>query len=95
MADAEAALGGPVAKAVVKIPHIGMVNVVARREVCPEFIQHEATPEALAAAMEPLVSETPERQAMVRALKDVSDALGDGGAGENAARIVLEELGSQ
>jgi len=80
------------ARRLVRIPYIGMVNVVAKRMVCPEFIQSEATPVALATAMEALVQETPERRAMVQNLADVSAKLGEGGAVERAADIVMEEL---
>ena len=78
----------------VKIPHIGMVNVVARRLVCPEFIQGNATPSALAAALEPLLDDTPERKEMLEGLREVSALLGEGGASARAAALVLQELES-
>ena len=76
----------------VRTPYIGMVNVVAGRMVCPEYIQHAATPEALAAAAVPLLREGPERARMLADLDDVVQALGAGGAAERAAEVVLEEL---
>ena len=76
----------------VKVPHIGMVNVVAGRELCPELIQDAATPEALAAALIPLVDDTPERKAMLAGLEQVRDALGQGGAAERAGDVLLKEL---
>ena len=78
---------------VVRVKHIGMVNIVAGRPVCPEYIQHEATPEKLAAGMEPLLTDTPERAAMVQGLERVRLLLGEGGASERAAGFVLEALG--
>jgi len=77
----------------VKVPHIGMVNLIARRRLCPEFIQHEATPENLADAVLPLLDEGPQRTAMLAGLDEVVGALGPAGAEERAAEIVLEELG--
>ncbi|MBN1269916.1 MAG: lipid-A-disaccharide synthase [Kiritimatiellae bacterium] len=76
----------------VKVPHIGMVNIVAGRELCPEFIQSEATPAALAAGLKPLLADGPEPQNMKAGLADVARALGEGSAGERAADIVLSEL---
>jgi len=76
----------------IRVPHIGMVNIVAGRGLCPEFIQGAARPAALAAALAPLLEETPERAAMVAGLAEVAAALGSGGAAERAATIVLEEL---
>jgi lipid-A-disaccharide synthase len=77
----------------VKVPHIGMVNVVAGRQLCPELIQHAATPEALASAMIPLIEDTAERGAMMVGLEQVRQLLGQGGAAERAGEILLEELG--
>lgn len=82
-----------VGKRVVRVPDIGMVNLVAGRRLCPEFVQGAATPEALAAALEPLLGDTPERAAMLGGYREVIRALGDGGAAEKAAGILVEELG--
>jgi lipid-A-disaccharide synthase len=77
----------------VKVPNIGMVNVVAGRRLCPELIQGAATPEALASAMYPLIEDTSERATMRVGLEEVRRLLGQGGAAEKAAGILLEELG--
>ncbi len=76
----------------VRVPYLGMVNLVAGRELCPEFIQGKATPDALAAAVEPLVADTPQRAAMISGLAEVRKALGEPGGSERAAEIVLQEL---
>jgi lipid-A-disaccharide synthase len=78
----------------VKVPNIGMVNVVAGRQLCPELIQHAATPEALASAMSPLIDDTSERGAMMVGLEEVRQLLGQGGAAEKAADILLQEVTS-
>ncbi|HOW98626.1 MAG TPA: lipid-A-disaccharide synthase [Kiritimatiellia bacterium] len=82
-----------VGKRVVRVPHLGMVNLVAGRRLCPELIQHEATPEAMASALEPLLGDTPERAAMREGYREVIRALGEGGAADRAAGILLEEIG--
>lgn len=79
----------------VRTPYIGMVNVVAGRMVCPEYIQQAATPEALAAAALPLLREGPSRARMLDDLEGVVQALGAGGAAERAAAVVLDELGQK
>lgn len=76
----------------VKVPHLGMVNLVAGRRVCPELIQGAATPLALASALEPLLADTPERAAMLEGLREVIRALGPGGAAERAASFLIQEL---
>ncbi len=77
----------------VKVPNIGMVNIIAGRTICPEFIQGAATPRALADAITPLLSDTPPRSDMLQGLAQVRQALGTGGAAEKAAEILLQEVG--
>src|SRR5204863_9159284 len=43
------------ARRLVKIPNIGLVNVVAGRRVAPEFVQDALDPVAVAAALPPLL----------------------------------------
>lgn len=86
------ALNYLLARTLVKIDHIGMVNIVAGKEVCPEFIQDAATPEALAEAISALLGDTPERAAMLQALRESNIALGEGGAAERAAEIIRPSL---
>ncbi|GJG87540.1 lipid-A-disaccharide synthase [Gemmatimonadetes bacterium T265] len=81
-----------VARRVVEIPRIGLVNVVAGREVAPEFVQAAAEPGAMAAALRPLLTDTPGRRRMVEALGGVRDALGEAGAAERVAAIAAEML---
>ncbi len=81
-----------IAKRMVKIKFAGMANIIANRYVCPEVIQFEATPEALARELLPLIEDSPQRQAMLAGYAEVRALLGDGGAAERAAKVVLEEL---
>lgn len=76
----------------IRVPYLGMVNLIAGREAFKEFIQHNATPQALAEGLMPLLSDTPERSAALAALEEVRQALGQGGAAERAAAALIEEL---
>jgi len=80
------------AKWLVRIPHIGIANLIADRKVCPELIQGDASPPRLAAALEPLLADGPARTDMLRGFDDVRAALGGGKAAERAAAIIVEEL---
>lgn len=81
-----------VGRRLVRVPHLGMVNLILGREAFREFIQHNATPEALADGLMPLLFDSLERRAALSALEQVRKALGEGGAADRAARAVLDEL---
>jgi len=76
----------------VRVPHIGMVNIVAGREICPEFIQRAAEPGRMCRALKDLCDDTPLRAAAVAGLGEVVGRLGGPGARKRAAGIVAEEL---
>ncbi|HPG67126.1 MAG TPA: lipid-A-disaccharide synthase [Candidatus Hydrogenedentes bacterium] len=79
-----------IARRVVSIKHIGIVNIIAGREVVPEFIQHEARAEAILPRALELIDDTPARQRVLADLAEVKARLGDAGASMRAARHVLE-----
>lgn len=81
-----------IGRKLVKINHIGIVNIIAGTTVCPELIQETATPAAMAAHLLPLLSDTPERRAMTAGMGAAADRLGQGGAIERAAAIVAGEI---
>lgn len=79
------------ARTVVKISHIGLVNIVADRTVCPELIQQAAMPEALTTEITKLMSDTPERVAMIEGYAEVRQLLGDRDAAQNVAEILCDK----
>ena len=88
-----AALTYLLGRMLVRVDHIGMVNLVAGRRLCPELIQDDASPDLLAGTLAPLLDDGPARRTMLEGYAGVRRRLGDGGAAENAARIVRAELG--
>jgi lipid-A-disaccharide synthase len=85
------ALEYALARRLVKIPFIGLVNIVAGREVAREFVQDALQPLALANALEPLLDpHSVQRKVLVQQLADVRDMLGHHGAAERVAVMALE-----
>lgn len=76
----------------IKIPYIALVNIVAQKPVVPELIQEQASPEHLADLAGILLSDPVRRDNMRKDLKEVRAALGNSGAVEKAAKIVLETI---
>ena len=82
------------ARFVVSVKYLGMPNLLADKEVVPEFIQHRAKPTALVKALQPLIENANTRQQMISQLKVIITKLGDAGGSERAARAIIEEIGS-
>ena len=80
------------ARLVVKVKYLGMPNVLANREIVPEFIQHKAQPRAIAAAVARLLADKTERARMLTDFANVAKKLGRGEASVNAAEAIVTEL---
>lgn len=80
------------ARLVVKVKFLGMPNVLAGREIVPEFIQHAAQPPKIAAALLALLSDEAASARMRSAFDSVIAKLGEGEASATAANAILEEL---
>ena len=79
---------------IIRVPWLGMVNLIANRTLCPEFIQNAATPAAMADALEPLLEDTPARQAQLAGLEKVARALEGAGPLKSAGEVVAAALGA-
>ena len=81
-----------IAKRVVKIPNIGLPNIVAGRQIEPELLQDDCTPDKIASTALELLE--PERFAQLqRDLMEVKDKLGEPGAVKRVAELVLRMAG--
>ncbi len=84
------------AKPLVRTEFFSMVNLIAGRAVVPELIQHDFTPERVAAEAEKLLSASEEAknrvEKMIRGLEEVRRLLGPPGAVERAADEIAKLL---
>jgi lipid-A-disaccharide synthase len=78
-----------IASRVVKVPWIGLVNVVAGRLVAPEFVQDQLVPVRVADTLEALLQESAPRRQMLTDLADVRSRLGAPGAADRVAEMAL------
>ena len=78
---------------IIRVPWLGMFNLIAKRTLCPEFIQGDAQPAAMAAAIEALASDSPERQTQLAGLDEVAQALEGAADIPTAGQLVAHALG--
>lgn len=83
-------LSNLIARRLLRVPWVGLVNLVAGELLCPELLQGAATPRALADALLPLLDPADPRTLRQRAgLVTVRERLGAPGAAERVASLVL------
>ena len=76
------------ARLMVTIPHIGLVNVVAGREVALEFVQNDLSPAKVSVELERLLDPSdPERERVLEGLAEVRGKLGTPGAARRVAEM--------
>jgi lipid-A-disaccharide synthase len=78
----------------IRVDHLGMPNILAGKEIVPEFIQHEAVPERIAETVWTLYRDPARKAEMVGEMNRVVKLLGEKGGGRRAAEAVIRELNS-
>ena len=81
-----------VGRALVRVKHIGLVNLVAGKGIAPELIQKDASPEKIAQEALRILNDPNVLQGMTEAMIQVRQNLGEPGAVERAACIVTSML---
>ncbi|MBI3802824.1 MAG: lipid-A-disaccharide synthase [Nitrospirae bacterium] len=80
------------ARRLIRLKSIGLVNIVAGRPIVPELIQAEASPERIRQEVGRLLKDGVARERMKGDLKEVAERLGAAGASSRAAAVILERL---
>ena len=81
-----------VGRMLIKVKHIGLVNLMAGREVVPELLQGEARAERITREVERFLDNQELKNQVKSDLGLIRASLGNPGAAERAAQIALEML---
>ena len=84
-----------IARTVVKIDYIGLINILAKDSVIEEFIQSDADPCHVARALERFLTSPEEVEALQARLAETVGLLGGTGAHQRAAEAVNEWFGAR
>lgn len=84
-------------RSTVKVPHFAMVNLIAGRQIVPELVQDDFTPEKVVGEIRKIIADSGERQRMLDGLKGVRSRLSGSEqsplpAAERAAKAILVML---
>lgn len=88
------AISYAVAKRLVKVKYISLVNLVLDKEVVKELIQSDLTVEKSSAELDLILHNTAYRSKMLDAYTDLRAELGNAGASERTAKMMLKYLQS-
>lgn len=81
-----------IGKRLVKIPYIGLVNIIAGEAIVHEYLQDCANPERLLPEVESLLFDEARRQQLIQQLSTVKRKLGAPGASHATAQLVLQQV---
>lgn len=80
-----------IARQLVQVAHISLVNLILGKPLLTELIQHECTPQSVQKALEAILN-GPQRTAILAGYQELLQQLGDAGAAERTAKGILQEL---
>ncbi len=80
------------ARWLIRVPYISMPNLLAKKELVPEFVQYKATPRSITRAIEMILTQPQRLEGMVRELIQLREQLGQPGAYARAAQSIYKSL---
>lgn len=83
-----------IAKRLIKIKYISLVNLIMNREIVKELIQNDCNPIKIAEQMESILPEGNKREKMLQDFTDLKKKLGKGGASTKVAQSLLKKINS-
>ncbi len=81
-----------IAKSLIQVKYISLVNLIADRELVKELIQDKLTVHALAHELKKILPYTSHRNELIKEYKQIKALLGGPGASERAASLIVKYL---
>jgi lipid-A-disaccharide synthase len=84
-----------IAKALIKVPHISLVNLILGKETVKELFQCNFSLKLLESELTALTGDTPRRKQMLDDYAKLQKMMGGPGASEKTARMIVEKISSE
>jgi len=79
-------------RALIRVPNIGLVNLVAGRQLVPEFVQNAASAENISSAVEKMLADRIQLNHLKKQLFALRDVMGGAGASDRVAELAFGML---
>ncbi|MCB0754439.1 MAG: lipid-A-disaccharide synthase [Flavobacteriales bacterium] len=80
------------ARKLIKVPYISLVNLILTRPAVKELIQGELNPKSIVTELKKVLEEGDNREKILQDYDELWDKLGSGGASERAAKLIVSDL---
>jgi lipid-A-disaccharide synthase len=78
-----------IGKRLIKVKHIGIANLIVKKELQPELIQDDASPQIIADTVTAMINDPDRLRQIEKELIRIRDLLGGAGASDRVAQIAL------
>lgn len=80
------------ARKLIKVPYISLVNLILDRPAVKELIQDELNPTSIVSELKKILEDGKPRNQMLHDYEELWSKLGSGGASERAAKLIVSDL---
>jgi len=81
-----------IAKRLIRVPYISLVNLIAQKEAVKELIQNELTPQNIVQELQFILPKGVKRKTQLEDYRRVKALLGEKGASERAGELMVKYL---